>query len=84
MTFLTKAGSALVPISNKAVTIGLKMANLAGKCYSKASSTFFIPPWIWTMLIWTPCSKDLMFNLDNSTTAYLEAEMASLNSLTFL
>jgi len=51
ITFLTKAGSALVPISNKAETIGLKMVNLAGKCYSKASSTFFIPPWIWIMLI---------------------------------
>lgn len=31
ITFLTKAGSALVPISTNAEMIGLKMVNLAGK-----------------------------------------------------
>ncbi len=49
-TFSTKAGSALVPILTKAVMIGLKIDNLAGKCNFKTFSTFYIPPLTLTIL----------------------------------
>jgi len=50
LTFSTKAGSALVPISTNALMIGLKMVNLAGKCNYKTFSTFYIPPLTFAML----------------------------------
>jgi len=49
-TLLTKAGSALVPISTNALMIGLKIDNLAGKCNYNTFSTFYIPDLTLAML----------------------------------
>lgn len=67
LTFSTKAGSALVPISTNALIIGLKMVNLAGKCNYKTFSTFYIPPLTFAMLTYT--NYDPAFNFANSATA---------------
>jgi hypothetical protein len=83
-TLATRAGSALVPIWIKALMIGLYIANLEGKCFSKADSILAIPLFNWTMFNYYPWMKAPWFNLANSTLASLVAPMASSNSEVFL